>query len=254
MPKSIAFVRRPGPSYNRAISANPKDQPIDLKRTCLQHQRYISALEEVGVKVVVLPAIHEYPDGPFVEDTTVIFDRIALACPNKTKSRRGEGASIHKEIKKYRPIKTLPHFVTLDGGDVLITGKKIFVGISSRTNLEAVNALAKFTKRPVIPIKILRGLHLKTSVSYLGNDVLVIDPSSVETNPLQEFKWIETDGSNRCAANCLAIENTVLISKESNKIADRIHQEGFKTIELDISEFEKADGGVTCLSIIFNRL
>jgi dimethylargininase len=117
-----------------------------------------------------------------------------------------------------------------------------------------VNALAKFTKRPVIPIKILRGLHLKTSVSYIGNDVILIDPSAVETNPLQEFKWIETDGSNRRAANCLAIENTVLISKESNKIAARIHQEGFKTMELDISEFEKADGGLTCLSIIFKKL
>ena len=254
MPKSIAFVRRTGPSYNRAISANPKDQPIDLKRACLQHELYISALEEAGVKVVVLPAINEYPDGPFVEDTTVIFDHIALACPNKTKSRRGEGTSIHKEIKKYSTIKTLPHFVTLDGGDVLNTEKKIFVGISSRTNFEAVNALAKFTKKPIIPIKILRGLHLKTSVSYLGNDILVLDPSSVETNPLHEFKWIETDSSSHRAANCLAIENKVLMSKESNQIADRIHKEGFKTLELDISEFEKADGGLTCLSIMLKQI
>ena len=149
MTKPIAFVRRPGPSYNRAISANPKDQPIDLKRAYLQHKLYISALEEAGVRVIVLPAIHEYPDGPFVEDTTVVFDHIALACHNKTKSRRGEGASIHKEIKKYKAIKTIPHFVTLDGGDVLSTGEKIFVGISSRTNFEAVDALAKFTKKPV---------------------------------------------------------------------------------------------------------
>ena len=254
MPKTIAFVRRPGSSFSQAISANPKDQPIDLKRACLQHEHYIAALEKTGVEIVSLPAIHGYPDAPFVEDTTVVFDHLALACPNKEKSRRGEGASIHKEIKKYRTIKTLPPSVTLDGGDVLNTDEKIFVGISSRTNFEAVNALAKFTKKPVIPIKILRGLHLKTSVSYLGNDILVLDPSSVETNPLHEFKWIETDSSSHRAANCLAIENKVLMSKESNQIADRIHKEGFKTLELDISEFEKADGGLTCLSIILKQI
>ena len=254
MPKTIAFVRRPGSSFSQAISANPKNQPIDLKRACLQHEHYIAALEKTGVEIVSLPAIHGYPDAPFVEDTTVVFDHLALACPNKEKSRRGEGASIHKEIKKYRTIKTLPPSVTLDGGDVLNTGKKIFVGISSRTNFEAVNALAKFTKKPVIPIKILRGLHLKTSVSYLGNDILVLDPSSVETNPLHEFKWIETDSSSHRAANCLAIENKVLMSKESNQIADRIHKEGFKTLELDISEFEKADGGLTCLSIMLKQI
>ena len=254
MPKTIAFVRRPDPSFNQAISANPKDQPIDLKRASLHHEHYIAALEKTGVEIVSLPAIHGYPDAPFVEDTTVVFDHLALACPNKEKSRRGEGASVHKEVKKYRTIKTLPPSVTLDGGDVLNTGKKIFVGISSRTNFEAVNALAKFTKKPVIPIKILRWLHLKTSVSYLGNDILVLDPSSVETSPLHEFKWIETDSSSHRAANCLAIENKVLISKESNQIADRIHKEGFKTLELDISEFEKADGGLTCLSIILKQI
>ncbi len=254
MPKTIAFVRRPGSSFSQAISASPKNQPINVKRACLQHEHYIAALEKTGVEIVSLPAIHGYPDAPFVEDTTVVFDHLALACPNKEKSRRGEGASIHKEIKKYRTIKTLPPSVTLDGGDVLNTDEKIFVGISSRTNFEAVNALAKFTKKPIIPIKILRGLHLKTSVSYLGNDILVLDPSSVETNPLHEFKWIETDSSSHRAANCLAIENKVLMSKESNQIADRIHKEGFKTLELDISEFEKADGGLTCLSIMLKQI
>ena len=254
MPKTIAFVRRPGSSFSQAISASPKNQPINVKRACLQHEHYMAALEKIGVEIVSLPAIHGYPDAPFVEDTTVVFDHLALACPNKEKSRRGEGASIHKEIKKYRTIKTLPPSVTLDGGDVLNTGKKIFVGISSRTNFEAVSALAKFTKKPVIPIKILRGLHLKTSVSYLGNDILVLDPSSVDTTPLHAFKWIEANKSNRFSANCLAIGKTVLISKGSNEIANKIHQEGFKTLQLDISEFEKADGGLTCLSIIIKQI
>ena len=254
MPKTIAFVRRPGPSFNQAISANPKNQPINVKRACLQHECYIAALEEAGIEVVLFPATYEYPDAPFVEDTTVVFDHVALACPNKENSRLGEGVSIHKEIKNYRTIKTLPHHVTLDGGDVLNTEGKIFVGISSRTNLEAVNELTKFTKKPVVPVKVLSGLHLKTSVSYLGGNILVLDPSSVDTTPLHGFKWIETSKSNRCSANCLAIGETVLISKRSNEIANEIHQEGFKTLQLDISEFEKADGGLTCLSIILKQI
>ena len=254
MPKTIAFVRRPGPSFNQAISANLKNQPINVKRACLQHEHYIAALEKTGVEIVPLPAIHGYPDAPFVEDTTVVFDHVALACPNKEKSRRGEGSSIHKEIKKYRTIKTLPRSVTLDGGDVLTTEEKIFVGISSRTNRDAVDALAKFTKKPVIPVEVLFGLHLKTSVSYLGNNILVLDPSSVDTSPLREFKWLEISRPNRYFANCLAIGNTVLISKGSNEVADKINEEGFKTLSLDISEFEKADGGLTCLSIVLKQI
>ena len=254
MPKTIAFVRRPDPSFNQAISANPKSQPINVKRACLQHEHYIAALEKTGVEVVSLPAIHGYPDASFVEDTTVIFDHLALACPNKEKSRRGEGASIHKEIKKYRTIKTLPPSVTLDGGDVLNTDEKIFVGISERTNMEAVDALAKFTKKPVFPVEVLFGLHLKTSVSYLGNNILVLDSSSISATPLNGFKWIETGRSNRYAANCLAIGNTVLMSKGSNEVVDKIHKEGFKTLSLDISEFEKADGGLTCLSIVLKQI
>ena len=128
MPKTIAFVRRPGPSFNQAISANPKNQPINLKRACLQHECYIAALEETGIEVIQLPAVYEYPDAPFVEDTTVVFNHVALACPNKEKSRRGEGVSIHKEIKNYRTIKRLSPRVTLDGGDVLNTGGENICG------------------------------------------------------------------------------------------------------------------------------
>ena len=119
--------------------------------------------------------------------------------------------------------------------------------------MQAIDALAKFTKKPVIPIKVNRGLHLKTSVTYLGNKTLVIDPSSIETSALNGFKWIETGNSDRYAANCLCIGNMVLMPKEFKKIATQIRKEGFKTLELDMSEFEKANGGITCLSIIFKK-
>ena len=249
----IGFVRKPGYSFTNSISCHPKKNSISFKLACSQHENYIAVLQKNGVELVVLPALEKHPDAPFVEDTTAILDGLAIACPNKEKSRQGEGSSIHAEIKKYIPIKILPESTFLDGGDVLVTEDKIFVGVSSRTNLQAIDALAKFAKKPVIPIKVNLGLHLKTSVTYLGNKTLVIDPSSIETSALSEFKWIETGNSDRYAANCLCIGNMVLMPKGFKKIASQIRKEGFKTLELDMSEFEKANGGITCLSIIFKK-
>ena len=253
MTKTIAFVRIPSSSFTQAISTGSAKHTIDVERACSQHERYVAALKEIGIEVVIFPALEECPDAPFVEDTTVVFDHVAVACPNKEKSRQREGASIHAEIKKYRHIKTLPQSVILDGGDVLNTEDKIFIGISSRTNLEAVDALAKFAGKPVVPVEVILGLHLKTAVSYLGNNTLVLDPSSVNANALTGFKWIETGKPDRYAANCLSIGNTVLMARGSNRVANKIREEGFKTIELDMSEFEKANGGPTCLSIVFKK-
>jgi dimethylargininase len=249
----IGFVRKPGYSFTNSISSHPEKGSISFELACSQHGNYMSALQKNGVELVILPALEKCPDAPFVEDTTVILDGLAIVCPNKEKSRQGESSSIHAEIKKYIPIKILPESTFLDGGDVLVTEDKIFVGVSSRTNLQAINALAKFTKKPVIPVKVSLGLHLKTSVTYLGSNTLVIDPSSIETSSLSEFKWIETEKPDRYAANCLGIENIVLMPKGFNKVATKIRKEGFKTLELDMSEFEKANGGITCLSIIFKK-
>ena len=127
------------------------------------------------------------------------------------------------------------------------------MGISGRTNLEAVDALSKFAKKPVVPVEVVFGLHLKTAVTYLGNNILVLDPSSVNATALTGFKWIETGESERYAANCLTIGNTILMARGFNKLANKIRREGFKTLELDMSEFEKANGGISCLSIIFKK-
>ena len=253
MTQTIAFVRKPGLNFARAISSHPEKHTIDVERALSQHQRYVSVLKKNGIDVIAFPALEDYPDAPFVEDTTVVFDHVAVACSNKEKSRQGEGESIHLEIEKYRRIETLPKSVTLDGGDVLNTEKKVFVGISSRTNLQAVDALAKFIRKPIVPVEVTCGLHLKTVATYLGKNILVLDSSSLKTNALGEFKWIETGESDRYAANWLAVGNKVLLAAGSKNVAKKIRAEGFKTVELDMSEFEKADGGPTCLSIIFKK-
>ena len=133
---------------------------------------------------------------------------------------------------------------------VLVTEQVVYVGQSTRTNREAVTALADCCGKPCVPVAVHRGLHLKSSVSFLGGNLLVIDPSSVETSSFKNFEWIEVDESERYAANCLTLGKFVLLPADFPKVADKIRAHGFQIIELEMSEFEKADGGVTCLSLI----
>lgn len=171
----------------------------------------------------------------------------------KAKSRRGEVASVAREVSAHRTITHLKSPATLDGGDVLITDQMVFVGQSTRTNKDAIATLKECCEKPCIPVPVHRGLHLKSSVSFLGGNLLVIDPTSVETSPFEKFEWIEVDANERYAANCLTLGKFVLLPAGFPKVADKIRAHGFDIIELPMGEFEKADGGVTCLSLIINE-
>ena len=251
MSSFTVLVGKPSPAFVRALSSHPQKNQIDYQLACDQHLRYIDALQQAGAHVVTLEPLDDFPDSPFVEDTTIILDHEALICPMKEESRRGEIASVAEIINKRRTvIKYLEPPATLDGGDVLITGPAVFVGQSTRTNRRAVAALAAVCGKPCLPVAVKRGLHLKSAVSYLGGNLLVIDPSSVDTSPFKNFDWIEVDEKERYAANCLRLEEFVLMPAGYPKVADHIRRRGFKTLELEMSEFEKADGAITCLSLI----
>jgi dimethylargininase len=252
MTERAAIVRTPGSSFVRALSAHPEKHLIDVKLTRIQHARYVSALEAAGIRVIVLPPLEDCPDATFVEDTVVIFDDVAVACPMKKKSRQGESASILEEIEKYRSVEKLSKPVSLDGGDVLDTKEKLLVGLSTRTNQEAADALSKIAGKPAVSVPVLRGLHLKTRLTSLGGNLLVVDSSSIDVAALDGFRFIETGEADNYAANCLAIGETVLMPAGFPKVAKNIRKEGLRTVELEMSEFEKAEGGPTCLSIIFN--
>ena len=253
MSSPIALVRKPGPAFTGAISGHPQKHRIDSQRALDQHGHYVRGLEQAGARVTILETLNEFPDSPFIEDTVVIFNREALICSMKAKSRRGEVASVAREVSAHRSITHLKPPATLDGGDVLITDQTVYVGQSTRTNKDAIAALKKCCEKPCIPVSVHRGLHLKSSVSFLGGNLLVIDPTSVETSSFEKFEWIEVDASERYAANCLALGQFVLLPAGFPKVADNIRAHGFHIIELPMSEFEKADGGVTCLSLIIKE-
>ncbi len=245
-----ALVSKPGIKFPQALSEHPGKNNIDLATALSQHENYVEALKQAGCKVEYLSTQDNFPDATFVEDTAVILVDKILLCPMKELSRQEEVQSIVAVLKTYGYCVTLDPPATLDGGDVMNTPDVIFVGLSKRTNLSAIRALSKLTAKKVVTVAVTKGLHLKSAATFLGNNLLVIDPTRVDASSLKQFDWIEVTGNESYAANCLALRNIVLMPAGFPNISEKIRAHGFETLELKMSEFEKADGGVTCLSLI----
>ena len=250
MQSFTALVRPPGISFPQAISNHPQKTEINYFRALNQHQNYVSALKQIGGKILSLPPVNSLPDSTFVEDTAFVFGETAFLCSAKEKSRRNEVESVAKILKDHLKLLQLKPY--LDGGDILNTPEVIYVGLTSRTDAKAAKFLSKHICKKMVCIPVIKGLHLKSAVSYLGNNILLISPERVETSVFKNFKWIEVEERDSYAANCLALGNRVIMPAGFQKVNEKIRQYGFETIELEMSEFEKADGGVTCLSLIIS--
>ena len=249
MQSLTALVRPPGISFPQAISNHPLKQKINLSKAKDQHLNYVRALKKAGAKILAMPPENSLPDSTFVEDTAFIFGDKAFLCFLKEEARRNEVESIGKTLKHYRNIVSLDLY--LDGGDILDTPDTIFIGLSKRTDAKVIECLAKQIQKRVVAVPVLKGLHLKSAVSYLGRNVLLLNPKRVDSSAFKNFQWIKVEEKNSYAANCLVIGNQILMPSGFPSIRKKIYQQGFETIELNMSEFEKADGGITCLSIIF---
>jgi dimethylargininase len=245
-----ALVRKPGLSFPQALSEHPGKNNIDLATALSQHEAYVKALQQAGGNVEYLPTHDQLADATFVEDTAIILADKILLSPMKEISRQAEVQSTAAVLKTYRDCITMDPPATLDGGDVIDTPDTIFVGLSKRTNLRAIQALSKLTTKRVVPVAVTKGLHLKSASTFLGNNLLIIDPTRVDASNLKHFDWIEVSESESYSANCLALGNTVLMPAGFPNVRDKIHAQGRETIELEMSEFEKADGSITCLSLI----
>lgn len=249
-----ALVRPPCPDFVRALSRHPDGGFIDLEKARQQHTAYCQALEQAGATVERLEPLDDFPDSVFIEDNAVILEGRAVLCSMKEASRKDEISFLADTLQSRVPVIRLQPPVFLDGGDVLQTEDTVFVGLSQRTSQEAVEALQSLTPKPVIPVPVKKGLHLKTSVSFLGNNLLVIRPTGVEAGCFKKFEWIEVEEDQAYAANCLAVEDSVILPGGFPQLEQRIGQHGFKTLPVALSEFQKADGGVTCLSLLINEV
>ena len=247
-----ALVRPVPESYNDCVSSNREQIDVALARK--QHTEYCSTLEQLGLKLIPVSADDTLPDSCFVEDTAVIFGEKAVICNMKTKSRAKEIIEVAKVLGKMKETHYIKPPATIDGGDILKVQDTVFVGLTSRTNLHAVKQLERILAKSdfeIIPVKVYNVLHLKSACTYLGDNHVAVAEGYFDTDLLRNYKKIVVPKGEEYAADCLAVKGTVLVAKGYPKTGRLIEEAGFSTKELDVSEFRKGDGALTCLSILF---
>lgn len=249
-----AITRAVSPALaNCELSFIPR-RPIDFARARAQHRAYEQLLEKLGFQVVSLPAEAALPDSMFVEDPALVLDELAVIFPLGTDSRRPEAASLAAALAKFRKLAyvTLPG--TLEGGDILVLDRKLFVGLTKRSNLEGHRQLAALLaphNYEVISVAINGCLHLKSAVTSLGRETLLANRAWFDTSRFSAFQWIDVDPREPHAANALALGGTVIFPASFPGTRARIEAAGFHVTPLDISELQKAESGLTCSSLLF---
>ncbi len=229
-------------------------EPIDLVKAQEQHHAYEMLLEKLGACVVSLPAEPDLPDSMFVEDPAIVLDELAVILPLGTEGRRREAASLAQALSKYRKLAYVKLPGTLEGGDVLRIGRKLFVGLTKRSNAEGIRQLSEILQPlgyEVIAVPVKGCLHLKSAVTYLGRNTLLANRSWFETTPFAGRDWIDVDPAEPHAANALAFGGTVIFPASFPRTRERIEARGFSVTPLDISELQKAESGLTCSSLLF---
>jgi dimethylargininase len=247
-----AIVRPVPNSYDHCVRTNV--EKIDVALAKKQHAEYCKALENLGLKLIWVKGDDTLPDSCFVEDTAIIIGEKAIICNMKVKSRAREVIEVAKVLEKLKEIYYIKPPVTIDGGDALKIENKIFVGISERTNMQAVHQLKKILNNSdveVVPVKVKNVLHLKSACTYLGNNYVILSKGHFDVDILQGYEKILVPKGEAYAADCLAIDGTVLMAKGYPKTKKMIEAAGFSVKEMEISEFRKGEGALTCLSILF---
>lgn len=251
----IAITREVSPSINDCELSFHARQPIDVGKAIAQHKAYQDCLLELGVQIISLPAEPALPDAVFVEDPAVIVDEIAVISIMGTPSRRPEADSLANVLSSYRAIKFLVEPARLDGGDVMRADRLVFVGLSRRTNREAFLQLSDILRvhnYHVQPIEVRGCLHLKSACSYIGNNTILLNRSQIDSKPLCGFELVDVPNEEPDAANALLINDVVIIPASFSMTRALLEGRGFRVRQVDLSELQKAESGVTCASLIFN--
>lgn len=246
-----AITRLPGP-LDRAELTHIDRVPIDMARAVAQHAAYRAALERAGARVTVLPALADYPDSCFVEDVAVILPELVIRTRPGAVSRQGEVAQIAPHLPGDRPQVTIAAPGTIDGGDVMVVGRDIFIGLTLRTNAAAVaqvaDAVAPHGYR-VTGVPLADALHLKTAVSALADDLVLVNTDWIDPAVFGR-RHIASAPGEPFAGNSLTVGGTVFHATGAGTLA-RIAAAGFAVEFLDISEFGKCEAGLTCLSLVY---
>lgn len=250
----VALTRAISPAIARCELTHLSRVAIDLERARVQHDGYERALRALGCAVHRLPAGPEMPDAVFIEDVAIVLDGLAVITRPGAASRRVEREAVAQALAPYRPLAHIEAPGTLDGGDVLVIGRSIFIGISSRTNLAAVEQM----RRLVDPVGYLvRGvrvtgcLHLKSAVTAASDDVVLMNREWAPAGAFANFDIVDVHPAEPGGANVVRAGHGVVYPTAFPRTRERLEARGFEVTGVDVSELAKAEGAVTCCSLIF---
>lgn len=250
-----AITRALSPSINDCELTFHSRQQIDVARAAIQHRAYEECLRGLGVRVISLPAEPDLPDAVFVEDAAIVVDEVAIMTLMGAVSRRGETESIARALSEYRPVKYMRTPATLDGGDVMRIDRTLFVGASSRTNVEGISQLRELLAPhgyQVRAVEVTGCLHLKSACAYVGRNSILVNRSWIDAAQLEGFELIDVPATEPNAANALLVGEIVIMPESFSETRAILEERGFSVQAVDVSELQKAEGAVTCKSLIFN--
>ena len=249
----IALTRRPAFSLvNCEVGYVPRER-IDPHLAFRQHEAYCRTLRQMGAAVEVLPPEEAFPDSVFIEDNAIILDELAVVTSMGAPSRQGEPALLLPVLARYRRFVTISPPATIEGGDVLRVGKRLYVGVSTRTNragVEALRMIAEPLGYDVTPVETRSCLHLKTACASLDDETLLVNPDWLDSDALKSFRLLHVPAEEPFGANVLRLPGGMLVQGSSPLTLALIETRGYAATCVDLSEFSKADAGPTCLSLL----
>jgi len=249
----IAITREISPALTACELTHLPRVAIDLERARAQHRAYEDALRAAGYEVERLAADGEMPDSVFIEDAALVFDELAVITRPGAESRRIETAAVAGALSRYRALKYIEPPATVDGGDVMVVGRHVFVGLSSRTNAAAaaqLRALLAPFGYTLCEVSVRHCLHLKSAVTAVGDRTLLVNPRWVDPAAFAGFELIEVDPGEPPAANAVRLRDRIIFPSAFPRTAARLRARGLRVETVDASELAKAEGAVTCCSLI----
>ena len=250
----IAITRKVSPAITRCELTHLQRQPIDLGLAVAQHARYEQVLQSLGVEIISLPAEPDLPDSAVVEDTALVLDEVAILTRPGARSRRSEVKSISEALSPYRELASILAPGCLDGGDILVTGKTIYVGISTRSNSSAIHQLQTILKKygyQVKTIMVTGCLHLKSAVTQVAENTLLMNPTWIDMAEFAGYQVIEVHPTEIYGANAVLVGESLIYQPGFPETCQRLDAAGLNLVLVDASELGKAEGALTCCSLIF---
>jgi len=250
-----AITRAVSPSLPQCELSFIPRQPIDLAKAQSQHHAYEKLLADLGARVISLPPEPDLPDSMFVEDPALVLDELAVIFPMGAESRRREAPSLAAALAPFRKLQHVQHPGMLEGGDILRLGRKLFIGLTARSNADGIAQLSAIVAPygyQVVGVPVPGCLHLKSAVTALDEHTLLANRAWFDSSYFSGYAWLDVDSTEPHASNALALCGTVIFPASFPLTRARIEARAFTVATLDISELQKAESGLTCSSLLFD--